>query len=296
MTHHLVPTILPGGHPPLDIAISGSTEILVASQTGLFVPDETRDGWRDLLANALPDTDLVPTAVTVTASGRIITGVIGGVVVSDDRGASWRAIPFRTPAPTISALVPLPDQSILLAATLEDGVFLSEDNGDHWTAWNFGLFDRCVLDLSLSRNVVVDHSVLALTGSGCFLSRNTGKTWHDVSIPSGASEFTATYATGTGWLVASAEGVVYSVDSTGTFDPIPVATLNTEIVAFLPRDETSIIAVTVSGAVISIDTRGLSSHLSSGTSRDDAFVTCATLLPGSIVLGWSGGGVTSLDL
>jgi photosystem II stability/assembly factor-like uncharacterized protein len=288
--------MLPGGQPPLDIAGSGATGLLVASQAGLFVPDNASTGWRNLLANVLPGTGIVPTAVSVMPSERIVAGVIGGVVVSDDRGTSWRAIPFRSPAPTVSSLVPVPEESMILAATLEDGVFLSENDGEHWTAWNFGLFDRCVLDLSLSRNFALDHSVLAITQSGCFLSRNSGRSWIDLPLPPDVTGFTASCATGTSWLLATAEGVLYALDAAGQFDPNPVATLNTGIVTLLPRDETSILALADSGAVITIDPEGQASPVITGESRSDAFVTCAALTGSSLVLGWSDGCVTTDNL
>jgi photosystem II stability/assembly factor-like uncharacterized protein len=270
--------------------MSETASVLVVSQAGIFIRSE--HSWRNLLPDASRETGIVPTAVTMTARGRIIAGVVGGTMISDDRGETWHAVPFRVPAPAISALLASTDGDIVLAATLEDGVFRSEDGGEHWTAWNFGLFDRCVLDLAWSAG---GQSVLALTASGCFLSRNTGKTWTDLPLPSGLPELVAMCATNDGWLVATADGALMHIDDAGMVQSCQSHDVGDDIVAVLRRSDGAIAMVTGSGTVSLFGADFVPVRTIPVSRRSDAFITCATIGGVSLVAGWSDGGVTTID-
>jgi hypothetical protein len=74
----------------------------------------------------------------------VIAGVSGGVFVSKDGGETWTPTAIATPAPFITVLAVSPDfarDGIAFAASMEDGVFRSDDFGTSWRAWSFGLFD-----------------------------------------------------------------------------------------------------------------------------------------------------------
>ena len=196
----------------------------------------------------------------------------------------------------ISRIAVSPDGELLLAATLEDGVFLSDDGGLRWTAWNFGLFDRCVLDVALSNAFMTDQSALAITGTGCFISHNAGRTWQDIPLPSGIIDLTTLCATGDGWLVATANGNLHRVDPGGTLETTTACALAEEPVALLTAHDAETIAVTVSGRSVALDATCAPSPINTRNERHDIPVTCATLQGSSLVLGWSDGCMTTTDL
>lgn len=169
---------VPGGQPILDLARDASGNLLAVTVAGVFRRAGT---WMNLLQSVDMASAIAPTAVHVAADGSIFAGVVGGVLTSTDAGETWSVRPFRTPAPTVSTIASIGPEGIVLAGTLEDGVFRSDDHGVTWTSWNFGLFDRSIVGLGFPENAAND--VVALTGSGCFVSANTGKSWTDVPLP-----------------------------------------------------------------------------------------------------------------
>lgn len=76
---------------------------------------------------------------------------------------------------------------MIAAATAEDGVFLSVDRGQSWTAWNFGLVDMSVYALAISPNFKQDDLLFAGTESGIFCSRDGGRAWEEVDFPMDAA-------------------------------------------------------------------------------------------------------------
>ncbi len=116
----------------------------------------------------------------------MLAGVVGGVLVSRDGGATWTPRGLATAPPFITALVTSPNYAqdgIVLAASIEDGIFRSENHGETWRAWPFGLFDLHVLALAISPAFVQDGTVYAATESGIYRSRNQGRSWHLTSFP-----------------------------------------------------------------------------------------------------------------
>jgi photosystem II stability/assembly factor-like uncharacterized protein len=72
---------------------------------------------------------------------------------------------------------------VVFAATLEDGVFCSDDRGATWQAWNFGLFDRNVFSIAISNEFADDRMLYAGTESGIFCSKNGGRAWQETGFP-----------------------------------------------------------------------------------------------------------------
>jgi hypothetical protein len=59
---------------------------------------------------------------------------------------------------------------LVFAGTLEDGVYYSDDWGQHWKSANFGLLDKSVFLPFLSPNFPHDGIIFAGTDSGVFRS------------------------------------------------------------------------------------------------------------------------------
>ena len=61
----------------------------------------------------------------------------------------------------------------------------SADRGGNWSSWNFGLIDFNILSLAISPSFAADETVFAGTGSGLFISQNSGKSWQELPLPTG---------------------------------------------------------------------------------------------------------------
>jgi photosystem II stability/assembly factor-like uncharacterized protein len=75
------------------------------------------------------------------------------------------------------------EDGIVLAGTMEDGVFRSADRGSSWAAWNFGLLDLSVFCMAVSPKFTDDETLFAGTTSGLFRSTNGGRAWREVDFP-----------------------------------------------------------------------------------------------------------------
>jgi photosystem II stability/assembly factor-like uncharacterized protein len=163
---------------------------LAGSQEGLF---RTVDGahWESVTVVGLPVD--APERYGVygfvqleTRSQSIIAGAQGAVLRSNGPGQHWEVVPVSRPQPAITALATLrtAPTEYILAASMDDGVFQSDDDGATWLAWNLGLLDPHVLALATCLSPD-KRLVYAGTETGVFLSRNAGKSWHDVDLPFG---------------------------------------------------------------------------------------------------------------
>ncbi len=86
----------------------------------------------------------------------------------------------------ISALAVSPnfdEDGVLLAGTVEDGIFVSTDRGVQWQPWNFGLLDLRVHAAAFSPQFAADQTVFIGTESGIFRSRNGGRAWRGIPFP-----------------------------------------------------------------------------------------------------------------
>ncbi|HUW14652.1 MAG TPA: hypothetical protein VM537_33335, partial [Anaerolineae bacterium] len=102
------------------------------------------------------------------------------------RGTTWEVVLLPTPPPQVTSLALSPDYArdgTVLAGTLDDGVFRSDDRGRSWVAWNFGLLDLNTLALAISPDFGKDETLFAAVESGIFRSTNGGRAWREVPFP-----------------------------------------------------------------------------------------------------------------
>jgi photosystem II stability/assembly factor-like uncharacterized protein len=151
-----------------------------ARASGLYVSSDAGHSWNDALESLKLTAPLAITDVVIH-NETIFAGTDGGLLRSDDAGKTFHIIPFRKPRPTVSCLALSPDfphDHLILAGTLADGVFQSDDGGKSFTAWNIGLFDLHVLSLALGT-----RAIYAGTESGLYSSANNGCSWFTKNLP-----------------------------------------------------------------------------------------------------------------
>jgi photosystem II stability/assembly factor-like uncharacterized protein len=161
-----------------------------ACGSGLYRSQDGGVTWHNAydalnLESPLP-TLAVVVSPTFETDRTLFAGAAGGILRSFDGGKTWLTALLPAPPPVVSALVLSPgyaNDGILLAGTVEDGVFRSADRGSHWEAWNFGLLDLDILCLAISPGFARDDTLFVGTETGIFRSTNGGRAWRETGFP-----------------------------------------------------------------------------------------------------------------
>jgi photosystem II stability/assembly factor-like uncharacterized protein len=151
----------------------------------------------------------------------MLVGSVDGIARSIDGGKTWTSATLSQTA-QVSQLLLSPDfesDGIAFAATLENGVLRTTDEGLRWHSWNFGLLDLETLALAISPTFAEDELVYVATGTGVFRSINGGRAWREMAFAGEGPEAEAALPpTGIAMtrdvLVVSSEseGLYYSTD------------------------------------------------------------------------------------
>lgn len=169
----------------------GGSRCFVARASGLYYSDDGGQGWQPAYSKVDVALDDALATTAVAAHGQdVFAGVKGAVLRSSNGGEDWFTAVLPPPAPLISALALSPayeEDGVLVAATAEDGVFVSTDRGGHWMPWNFGLLDLNVYAVAFSPQFAADQTLYIGTESGIFRSRNGGRAWRAVPFPMAAA-------------------------------------------------------------------------------------------------------------
>lgn len=149
--------------------------IFAATNDGVYRLPDGHLNWQTCFDDQRPATCLH------VVSDALFVGLVGGVRYSYDGGLSaiTRTLSSPPPFPVVIASSPVyEDDGVIVMGTLDDGLFRSDDRGQYWTPWNFGLLELEVLAL-----VFIDpETLLAGTSGGIFRSTNGGRAWRETTF------------------------------------------------------------------------------------------------------------------
>lgn len=159
----------------------GSDGWLLGTNEGLW---RYHNGKSEMMSEALRAAAITAVAApeTYPHHNLILIGSVDGIARSVDGGKTWSSASMPQPS-QVSQIVLSPGfefDGIGIAATLEDGVLRTSDDGSHWHSWNFGLLDRETLALAVSPEFAADETVFVATSSGVFRSTNGGRAWREL--------------------------------------------------------------------------------------------------------------------
>jgi photosystem II stability/assembly factor-like uncharacterized protein len=159
--------------------------LFAAKTSGLYRSLDHGGSWNLAYESLGLETVLPTTALALSPNyaddQTVFAAVEGNVLRSTDTGETWNYTELAAPAPLVSVLgisPNYPEEGLLLAGTLDDGIIRSANRSVTWHRWNFGLFDPHIYAL----NFVPDGSILAGAESGIFRSTNGGRAWREVDF------------------------------------------------------------------------------------------------------------------
>ncbi len=177
-----------------DLAVSPNfawdSTCFAARASGLYRSSDGGHSWQFCFETLQLEVPLATTAVAVSplfvTDHTIFCGIPGAIMRSCDGGTTWQATLLPPPQTPVTALAISPgyrEDSVVLAATFEDGIYVTENGGDRWVPRSFGLMDLNVLALVLSPEYTQDETAFAGTESGVFYSTNGGRAWRETGFP-----------------------------------------------------------------------------------------------------------------
>ena len=184
-----------------DLTNIGTTMYAGGWGHGVFRSSDEGDHW------FASSTGLQPYVSSLCTVGQKLYAATNlGVFLSTDNASSWREITTTWDFKYINAIAS--DGSYFYASSQRDGVFVTSDDGVHWSSLNDGI--------PLSKSQLVNYDVVCLTcvgtdiyagvlGAGIFLLRGGDTTWTllggptyymDAIVVNGGSIFAATRTVG----------------------------------------------------------------------------------------------------
>jgi photosystem II stability/assembly factor-like uncharacterized protein len=207
--------------------------VFAAKESGLYRSNDGGKTWSDSYATlkltAPPPTTFVAvsiiddiTYVFAAAEGKILRSLNGGF--------EWEAGELDSLQPLVTSLAVSPNfahDGLLLAATMQDGIFYSTDRGVKWQGWNFGLYDSNINALAFPPHFTGEQMIVAGTQSGVFISINAGRSWRDLDFPIEAAPVlcTAISQENVIYIGTEAHGVYRSEDVGQSWEQIQAGTV-----------------------------------------------------------------------
>jgi photosystem II stability/assembly factor-like uncharacterized protein len=156
------------------------------SRGNFYVSKDAGATWEPLASGpAFPGSYVTALHADPAVRGRLwasVAGELAGgrIVVSDDRGATWKTLLQSKDAVTTRALALAPGEPRLLAAGGDDGVRLSSDGGKTWTRTGVGVPGLLQVE-SLAFDPADRRTIYAGTWRQAFRTRDGGASWSRIA-------------------------------------------------------------------------------------------------------------------
>ncbi len=163
---------------------SGKGCVLALTPLGLFSTADRAESWSKFLpGNAPPLMQAVAVAYDQSASvPSILVGCAVGLFRANKAEATWDTLFSGLSVEAIGLPNPISLGAPLLAATIEQGLLISNDFGSTWTDANTGLSDGPIVDICFSPLYASDKTIFVATDSDVYRSRNNGRAWRRLNL------------------------------------------------------------------------------------------------------------------
>ena len=183
--------IYPGGGVG-DLSIDGKNHnnLFIASGNTIARSDDAGSTWIKAYLESRPGLSVNSVVIDRSDARRVYAGTSAGdVLVTKDTGASWQVL-YRFDGVPLIRMLQIPSR-LLFAATPNQGLWRSSDEGATWTNTSESLKDKP--GANDIRDIVSDPGVpnglFLITNYGIFRTRDGGETWNEVTLiarPGGA--------------------------------------------------------------------------------------------------------------
>jgi len=177
---------------------------LAATEAGLwqFTPQAAR--WQP----TAPQIAQVSLTAVAACGDLWLVGANGDIARSTDGGETWQLahLPARARVLGLAVSPAFANDGIALAATAEDGVLRSADQGITWHAWNYGLLDLAINAIALSPNFGEDETCFVASDYAVFMSVNGGRAWQELPLSNELGPFATLDVAAGGQLYVGTEG------------------------------------------------------------------------------------------
>jgi hypothetical protein len=151
------------------LATNGET-LLVGSDWGLYSSINNGDSWEKIWEDFSMGTNN-----TLLARNNNIWIGRGMIILSTNNGENWSLVPIKPDYyPTVAIIFIRANENHIFAATHDDGVYTSTDNGFNWTKTNFPVNDVEIGSMAVSGNNIYVGTILPYN---LWISNDNGVTW-----------------------------------------------------------------------------------------------------------------------
>ena len=214
------------------LAASGENIFAGTEGNGVFLSTNNGISWSAVNSGLTSQSASVANVYALAISdSNLFAGTGEGIFLSTNNGTNWHLASEGLPKSTydstrygrISSFALFHNESggTNIFAGTEDGVFLSTNNGNNWTAANSGISENAAIDhLSVSTNNSGGTTLVASSSSygiyhfdGVYLSTNSGVDWIQIGLTNvriSALAITENEANGTNILAGTYGGMYFS--------------------------------------------------------------------------------------